>query len=145
MLIESAKSIIESNKINANKLVNYSFNKKWIIETTNTLNIFSKTDENFPYVTLIVADSIGKSQVFLGFNEYYEDMNNDNLPIKKNFIYQTNKEEREYLKTVFYKKNNKIKFDARKGQYELFYPYFKNGKIIVIHFSDYQRYGKLGS
>ena len=65
--------------------------------------------------------------------------------MKKSFLHPTTKEEREYLNRVFSEKLNEIRFSANDGKYELFYPYFKDGKKIVLYFSDYQRYGKLGS
>jgi hypothetical protein len=145
MLISSAKSIIENNKEKSNKLLNYSFNESWIIETDDILDLFSKTDKHFPCVSVIVADSIDKSQVFLGFRDYYGKLNDTIQPIKKEFIQQTTKEEREYLNSVFYKGIEKVRFSASDGQYELFYPYIKDNKKIVLYFSDYQRYGKIGS
>lgn len=64
MLISSAKEIIESNKEKSDKLLNYTFNESWIIETDDILDLYSKTDKHFPYVSVIVTDSIDKSQVF---------------------------------------------------------------------------------
>lgn len=145
MLISSAKSIIENNIKKSDKLLNYSFNESWIIETDNILDLYSKTDTYFPNVSVIVVDSIDKSQVFLGFRDYYGKLNDTIQPIKKNFIQQTTKEEREYLDNVFYKNSDQIKFSASDGRYELFYPYIKDGKRIILYFSDYQRYGKIGS
>lgn len=145
MLIASAKSIIENNIEKSNKLVDYSFDEKWILETDDILDLYSKTDKHFPYVSVIVADSIDKSQIFLGFRDYYGKLNDTIPPIKKDFIHQTTKEEREYLTNVFYKNLDGVRFSASDGRYELFYPYFKNGKRIVLYFSDYQRYGKIGS
>lgn len=145
MLIASAKSIVENNKEKSDKLLNYSFNESWIIETDDILDIYSKTDKHFPYVSVIVADSIDKSQIFLGFRGYYGKLKDTIQPIKKNFIQQTTKEERDYLDKVFYKNLDKVRFSASDGRYELFYPYSKDGKKIVLYFSDYQRYGKIGS
>ncbi|MFT3739183.1 MAG: hypothetical protein QM786_10535 [Breznakibacter sp.] len=145
MLVASAKSIIENNKEKSDKLLNYSFNEDWIIETDDILDIYSKTDKHFPYVSVIVADSIDKSQIFLGFRDYYGNLNDTIQPIKKNFIQQTTKEERDYLDNVFYKNLDNVRFSANNGRYELFYPYLKDGKKIVLYFSDYQRYGKIGS
>jgi hypothetical protein len=67
------------------------------------------------------------------------------LPRKKNFIYETTKPERDYLNKVFKNDFNEIRFEAENGDYELYYPYFNNNKKIVLYFSDYQRYGKIGS
>lgn len=145
MLIASAKSIIENNTEKSKKLLNYSFNEKWIIETVNTLDIYSKTDENFPYVSIIVSDSIDRSQIFLGFSYYIGKLNDTIPPQKKNFIQPTTKEERDYLIKVFFNNYEGIRFSASDGRYELFYPYIKEGKVIVLYFTDNQRYGKIGS
>lgn len=148
MLISSAKSIIESNKSNSDKLLNYTFSKSYIKETAETLKILSETDKNFPSVTLIVKDSIKGSTVFLGFDDYYNEILNpkDTTQIKKiDYIYKTSKEERIYLNEVFDKNNEEIRYSSHKGNYELFYPYKKNGKTIIIYFSEEQRYGKIGS
>jgi len=147
MLISSAKSIVESNKPNSDKLLNYTFSKAYIKETTGILRVLSDTDKNFPSVTLIVKDSINGSSVFLGFSAYYnESLDSDTIqPQKVNYIYQTTKEERVYLNEVFNKNNDEIRYSSSDGNYELFYPYRKNGKTIIIYFSEQQRYGKLGS
>lgn len=145
MLIASAKQIIENNKEKSVKLLNYSFIESWIIETDDILDLYSKTDKHFPHVSVIVTDSIDESQVFLGFREYYGNLNDTLLPIKKDFILKTTKVEREYLDKVFFKDLDEVKFSASDGRYELFYPYKKDGKRIVLYFSDYQRYGKIGS
>jgi hypothetical protein len=145
LLIQSAKSIIENNSEKAEKLLNYSFDEKWIIETGDILDLMSKTDKNFPHVLVIVIDSIDKSKVLLGFWEYYGQLNNTIHPVKKTFIFKTTKPERDYLNKVFDENFNEIRFSAHEGNYELYYPFIKNNKKIVLYFSDYQRYGKIGS
>jgi hypothetical protein len=146
MLIESAKSIVDNNKVNNDKLVNYTFSEKYIKETANALRILSETDKNFPSVTLIVKDSLKGSPVYLGFNPYYEgDLNDTIHPQKIGYIHKTTKEEREYLNSIFDKNSSELRYSANDGTYELFYPYKKNGKTIIIYFSEQQRYGKLGS
>ena len=156
MLIASAKSIIESNTEKSDKLLDYNFDKKWINETKDILDIYSKTDTHFPYVEVIVVDEIDNSQVFLSFRTYYsyeeieveivtDSIQRQKQPQKKSYIRQTTQVEREYLNKVFFENCSDVRFSARQGKYELFYPYFKNGKKIVLYFSDYQRYGKIGS
>ena len=89
LLISSAKSIIENNIEKLDKLLNYSFNENWIIETDNILDLYSKTDKHFPYISVIVPDSIDKSQVFLIFRDYNGNLNDTIQPIKKDFIHKT--------------------------------------------------------
>ena len=146
LLVASAKSIIETNKANSDKLVNYTFTESYIKETAAILEVLSGTDKNFPGVTVIVKDSIKGSPVYLGFNEYYRENLKDTIkPQKAEYLYKTTQEERQYLNTVFEKNNDEIRYSSHDGNYELFYPYKKSGKTIVIYFSEQQRYGKLGS
>jgi hypothetical protein len=145
MLIASAQFILESNREKSDKLLRYSFQKSWIQETENILELYSNTDRHFPYVAVIVPDSIDNSRVFLGFSEPYEAWSDTTQPVKKNYIRKTTQEERDYLNEVFYRNSDQIRFSASDGRYELFYPYAKDGKRVVLYFSDYQRYGKTGS
>ncbi len=145
LLIQSAQAIIQDNSQMADALVNYSFNKKWMVETADMLEILSKTDKHFPDVAVIVKDSIDGSELFLVFSRYYHHAN-DTLPLqKKEFIYESTKKERDYLNKVFDQNTEDLRFSAEDGNYELFFPYFDHNKKIVLHFSDYQRYGKIGS
>lgn len=144
MLITSAKSIIDENTEKSNQIVAYSFDKKWVKNTADILKIYSKTDINFPDVSVIVADTLDNSKVFLGFNTFFHE--NDTTALdKKDYIEELSKEERDYLSKIFYKNSDEIRFNANDGKYQLFYPYSKNGKKIVLYFTDYQRYGKIGS
>lgn len=146
LLVKSAKSIISDNKNKANKLVNYSFNERWIDDTKRILKILSKTDENFPHISIIVNDKVDGSNVYLGFDAYSTTNVNDTLkPEKVDFIQSTNSEEREYLQQVFTKKYDNYRYSSHYGNYELFYPYFEGDKVVVIFFSEYRRYGKIGS
>lgn len=146
LLIHSAKSIVEDNFEKANKIVNYSFDKKWITETVDILNILTKTDKNFPQIQIIKLDTIDKSPILLGFNNNSYYSRNDTIqPRKRDFILKTTQEEREYLYKVFNELNPEVKFSANDGNYDLYYPYIKDGKMVVFYFSDYQRYGKIGS
>jgi hypothetical protein len=146
MLINSAKSIIEVNNKNSDKLINYDFSEIYIKEAEDILNILSGTDKNFPTITLIVRDSIEDTPVFLSFDSSrsIRSDNTDNAvePDKRNYIYKTKQEERDYLNRIFDKKSSELRFSAHDGHYELFYPFYKNGKIIVFYFSEYQQYGK---
>lgn len=143
-LINSAKSIVQDNFEKANKIVNYSFDKEWISETANILDILTKTDKNFPQIQVIEQDTIDKTPILLSFRNYYNRFNDTILPLKKDYILKTTQVEREYLNKVFKELNTEVKFSANDGNYDLYYPYEKNGKIVVFYFSDYQKYGKIG-
>lgn len=146
LLVNSAKSMIEENTKKRDHLVNYEFNEEWIIETEEILDILSKTDENFPHVSILVKDSIDSEPVFLGFTEHVNRNQTDTTQtVKKMFIRKTTQSERDYLNKVFEHGKEEYRYSSHDGRYELFYPYFNGQNRIVIHFSDYQRYGKMGS
>lgn len=146
MLIKAAKSIIEKNEINRQKLINYTFTDQYINQTSAILEIYSQTDKHFPSVNLLVKDTINGSPVYLGINQSdYEKVNDTLLPSKRNYLYKTTQVEREYLDNVFSGKTDELRYSNHDGEYELFYPYKQGGKVIVLYFSERQRYGKLGS
>lgn len=145
MLIDSAKSVIEKYPQKADGLLNYQFNENWLVEMNNTLDLMRKTDKNFPSVLVIVKDSIDETEVFLGFQHFNKSNYETSQLSKQRFILETTKPERDYLNKVFNENFNDIRFSASDGNYQLYYPYFKDGRKMVLYFSDYQRYGKLGS
>lgn len=69
LLLQAAKSIIEDNTEKTQTLLDYQFSELWISRTEDVLDIMSKTDENFPNVMVIVADSIDNTKILLGFRE----------------------------------------------------------------------------
>jgi hypothetical protein len=145
MLISSAHEIIEDNSHKANMITDYSFEKEWIEKTSEILDVVSSIDENFPNVQVIVKDEIDNTDVFLGFRHYHKRLN-DSIPLYKiDYVQKTSQEERDYLNAIFNGQNLDKRFNANDGNYELFYPYSKNEKVIIFYFSDYRKYGKLGS
>lgn len=145
MLVNSAKSIVEANAVKADRMLNYEFGKPWLIETTDTLDLFERTDRNFPNVSVIVKESVDGSDVFLAFRNYSEPTDKSIQPVKRSFLLAATKPDRDYLNKVFNEGYSEIRFTASDGKYELFYPYIKDNKKIVLYFSDYQQYGKMGS
>lgn len=142
-LVQSAASVIEIHKEKIGSFVNYSFDEAWIIDTEEALDIIGKTDDNFPHINVIVQDSVKNLPTYLRFDDYYNGkLEDDILPEKKNFILPSTLEERTYLSMVFDEGILDERYTAHDGRYELFYPYQEGDKIIVLHFSAYQRYGK---
>lgn len=144
LLIEAARSVVEDNKDKAAVLLNYSFNKNWIAGMDSILYLLSNSDKNFPDVAVIVRDTISKSPIWLSSEGYHQAYDDTTQPSKKYYLLSTTKAEREYFSRVFDQNEKGLRYVANKGQYELFYPYSANGKTIILYFSDYQRYGKLG-
>ncbi len=148
MLTQTARSIVETNADRTNRLVNYEFTPAWLSDTSNTLDLFERTERNFPNASVIVKDNVDGTDVFLVFREYLERKNDKDEvipPEKRTYLMKTSKPDRDYLNRVFDEGFSETRFSASDGTYELFYPYFKDGKRIVLYFSDFQRYGKMGS
>ncbi len=145
-LLQSAQSILDRYTEKSDHLANYSFDKQWILKTSEILEVLSKTDSNFPHISVLAKDSLDGMPVYLGFDPYPSIRMNDTIPpLKKDFIRKTTKEERTYLKEVFHNGKKAYRYSSHDGRYELFYPIDKNGKTTIIYFSQYQRYGKIGS
>jgi NADH:ubiquinone oxidoreductase subunit 5 (subunit L)/multisubunit Na+/H+ antiporter MnhA subunit len=145
MLINSANRIIKENSDKADKIADYNFDNNWINKTSDILKFFSSIDKNFPRVQVIVQDKMDGTKIYLGVQPYSHIINDTVQPKKINYIQKTTQEERDYLQNVFEQKTIKTRFSASDGNYELFYPYIKNGKLVVFYFTDYQKYGKFGS
>lgn len=72
--------------------------------------------------------------------------NKRNTVAKSDYRHHFSSEEQQYLNKVFAENGRDIRFNGYNGDYELFYPYQRNGKTIgVLWFTDSDRYGKLGS
>lgn len=143
LMISSAKTIIIDNDVKSLQLLQYDFNETYINKSAEILKLFSKADTYFPYVSVITRDTINGSAVYLSFDSYSYENTTDTFPsMKINYIRKTTKEEREYLKSIFMSSSNALRYSVCDGKYELFYPYRKDSKVVVMYFSDYQRYGK---
>ena len=81
-----------------------------------------------------------------GNDNFVMDRNGEKVMVKKmDYVYSPNFKEREYLQKVFARQTQEMRYEAEDGHYSLCHPYRKNGKTIVLCFSDYQEYGKIGS
>ena len=86
------------------------------------------------------------SQNVEGNDNFVMDRNGEKVMVKKmDYVYSPNLKEREYLQKVFAGQTQEMRYEAEDGHYSLCHPYRKNGKTIVLCFSDYQEYGKIGS
>jgi hypothetical protein len=144
VLLQAAESILADNSEFGKHVLNYRFDKNWLDKTSEQLAICAKMDQNFPEIRVIVKDTIGGASVFLWHDGRFA--GNDSLDVQKvEFLEETSKAERDYLKRVFAATSSDTRFTAHDGEYELFYPVKQAGKTAVFYFSEYQRYGKLGN
>jgi len=143
-LIKAAQSLITENQVELSVLSNYEFSPEYVKKAEDTLCVIKKIDKNIPEVILILPDQIGNKKLFLRFEGCpYNDQ--DEKIEKQNFIFSASEDEREYLNSVFIRGNKSNKFSYTKGNYQLYYPTKINGRLVVLYFSDYERYGRSGS
>ena len=168
ILIQSSERIVKDNPAQIDALADYRFDLAYIKKAALILELMSKEDSAFKAATVIVPDTIGNKQVYLAFsadshlsrideqapnaqgvgddNGFVVIRNGSKETISKTqYLYAPNLSEREYLQRIFAGQTNEIRYEAKDGNYSLYHPYRQNGKTIVLCFSDYQQYGKIGS
>lgn len=142
-LISSAESLVQEQFDVIEKIAEYEFTEEYLITVKSSINLLSKIDESFPRVTAILRGEIEGEKVLLGFNGYFSGKFEDKSP--SDFILGTSSEEREYLHSVFDEADNKHHFSSNDGRYEIYFPVKTAKGIIVLHLSEFNRYGKIGS
>ena len=168
ILTQSLERIVKDNPSQINALADYRFDFAYIKKAALILELMSKEDSAFKAATVIVPDTIGNKQVYLAFsadsylsgideqapnaqgggddNDFVVTRNGNKETISKTqYLYAPNLSDREYLKRIFAGQTNEIRYEVKDGNYSLCHPYRQNGKTIVLCFSDYQQYGKIGS
>jgi putative protease len=160
ILLQSAERIVQSGDTAA--LADYRFDLPYILQTADTLKLMEKENTAFRSVSLIAPDTVGGKPVYLAFysdGDSYRSLTDvqavaDGFTAKEqdrvktvrkiDHVYTTDPADRAYLQQAFAGREGS-RFRADGGNYTLYYPYRKNGKTVVLVFSDYQQYGKFGS
>jgi hypothetical protein len=143
-LISSASDLIEEQKEIITRLSDYSFSQQYIERASQDIKMLSMVEEKFPRVTVITRDTIDGKDFLLGFTNRTH-LGKDQKALKANYILSTSSKERDYLHSIFDSKATKHLFSSSDGRYEIYYPVKTEHGQIVIHLSQYSRYGKLGS
>ncbi|TLX72591.1 hypothetical protein E9993_17290 [Labilibacter sediminis] len=144
-LIDSAAYLTEQYAEKVEALSEYTFTEDYIKRTEKTLDYLSKIDDNLPNAFVIVQDTVEGTPTYLRIRDYQMDYTTKENKDKIEYIYSCSMEEKEYLNDIFTGNEIKPRFSSHDGRYELFYPVLNHDQIIVIYFSEYQRYGKIGS
>ncbi len=169
ILTQSSERIVKDNPAQIDALTDYRFDLAYIKKSSEILDLMAKDDLSFRSAMIIVQDKIDNKPVYLAFSadsrlnvggeavpaasqnvegndNFVMDRNGEKVMIKKmDYVYSPNLKEREYLQKVFAGQTQEMRYEAEDGHYSLCHPYRKNGKTIVLCFSDYQEYGKIGS
>lgn len=174
-LIQSAEQLVEYNHASLEMLGEYRFTGTYVNELSERIRLLSNQMQNVGQLVIIVPETVSGTPAYLGFgfpvyNDTgpttvappksfldngdviaHEEVGADNAITtyyykKQSYLYKTDLNEKTYLDKVFSQNSDEIYFDAHDGSYQVFYPYQVNGKTVaVLYFSDYMRYGKIGS
>lgn len=142
-LISSAESLANEQIDVIERIADYEFSEEYLTKIKSSINLLSKIDESFPQVTAIVTDQIQDKKVLLGLSGYYYGNFDEKSP--SDFILSTSAEEREYLYSVFDGSEDSHRFSSNDGSYEIYFPVITDKGIVVLHLSEFSRYGKIGS
>ena len=169
ILTQSSARIVKDNPAQIDALADYRFDLAYIKKSSEILDLMAKDDLSFKSAMIIVQDKIDNKPVYLAFSadsrlnvggeavpaanqnveggdNFVMDRNGEKVMVKKiDYVYSPNLKEREYLQKVFAGQTQEMRYEAEDGHYSLCHPYRKNGKTILLCFSDYQEYGKIGS
>lgn len=143
-LVSSASHLIKEQKEIIDGLAHYSFSREYIEKASQNIKVLGKVEEKFPRVTVITRDHLGGKPLLLGFTSY-SGLEKGAEALKADYILGTSSEERKYLHSVFDDEVTKHRFSSNDGRYEIYYPVKTDKGHIVIHLSQYSRYGKIGS
>jgi hypothetical protein len=142
-LVTAAKALVEEQKETINRISKYNFSDDYLASASAAIKFMSKIDENFPKVTAIVIDKIDAKPVLLGFSEHYR--KSEDAPQKVDYILSTSAGERKYLYAIFDGEEKDYLFSSNDGRYEIYFPVNTDNGLVVLHLSEYSRYGKFGS
>lgn len=144
LLISSAHSVLKNYSQSIQSISAYHFDPDWIKTTKESLTVLSKTDSEFPRISVIVKDQLDNgSTVYLSFddNRYSSRDENDNAPTKIDFLLATTQQQREYLDRAFKDPHVEVYYERNRNDYKLFVPYQHEGNTVVFSFGDYYPYG----
>lgn len=145
ILVGTAKNLSATYQPQLKEILDYRFTREYLNYVSRFNEIVSKTDKNFNNLSVIVPESIDGISCFLEIRGYQYQADEKGKLQKENYIFQGDKKVKSYLESVFKGNNRGYHFSAHDGNYELYYPVEFKGKVIVLYFNDYQRYGKYGS
>ena len=115
-----------------------------IDDIPDMLKFLGEQKQEFPSIILITSDYYKEQLTFLQITPYM-----DSLKLKKELydfsFYACDKNDCEYLKSVFETDRTDHYFWSEENNYKLYYPMTKGDKKYVLLFSKFDRYGKIGS
>ncbi|MBN2102725.1 hypothetical protein JW835_01650 [bacterium] len=108
------------------------------------LKFLSNQKKEFPTVILITSSEFDGQLAYLKINK---SMTQSELkqPYYNDSFYECDKKDCEYLESVFTKGNNSIYCISEGADYRLYYPYVHDQEKLILLFTRYSRYGKIGS
>ena len=143
-LLNTANSLIEEQQTIIQRLGSYRFERDYIAQATNDLIRLQRIESQFPQITVIVRDSIEDDLVLMGFSSTNK-LRDNQPPSRLDYLVSTTAPERRYLHGVFDAVISEPRYSSQNNKQEVFYPIVTGQGRIVLHLSQFNRYGKFGS
>jgi hypothetical protein len=142
-LVEAANSLVKERIDVITKIADYNFSRSYVQSIEKSLLLLEKIDEAFPQVTAILIDEIDGKRILMGFSGRSYQLNDELDRVK--FVLSTSADERAYLYEVFEGKSMNHRFTSKNGRYEIYVPVQTAKGMVVLHLSEWARYGKYSS
>ncbi|MGE0079347.1 MAG: hypothetical protein AB7S48_15915 [Bacteroidales bacterium] len=143
-LVNEAEDLITRYEKSIEELSLFIQDTSQIDKIPEFLNVLSNQKEAFSTVTILTSAKYKNETVFLEISGW---TTKESLkkPYFGNSFYKCNMKDCDYLMNIFEKGKTDSYFWTEKNNYKYYYPFEKNGKKMLLLFSKYQRYGKIGS
>lgn len=141
-IVYEANDLIKRYDKSIDKIANSISDTSETDEIIEILYFLSQQKDNFQDIRLIQGRKKDGQLVFFEIVNY--DHPEDVKDIEKKF-YKCSKKDCEYLENFFEGKTTEQYFWTEDSEYKLYSPFVKNGHRFVLLFSEYQRYGKIGT
>lgn len=143
-LVTEAKDLIDRYEQSIDELTLFIQDTATVGKVPEILKFLSNQKSEFPTVTLLTSDQYKNETVYLQVTSWTSEKTLKEPYFDYSF-YKCSKVDCEYLKKVFENGNNDSYLWTEKNDYKFYFPVEKNGKKIILLFTKYERYGKIGS
>ncbi|MEM9293818.1 MAG: hypothetical protein AAGD01_19225 [Acidobacteriota bacterium] len=137
---------VEIYRDDLSALARFELSRGYIEEVRRTLQRLDALDRDFPQPQIIQRTELDGRPVYLALTTYaYLPESRTEALVIEDYLRSFSAPERRYLDKVFSAGDEGHRFSAHDGSYEVFVPVHDQGETLVLYFSDYQSYGKVGS
>lgn len=139
-----AIDLVERSKQSIDELTILLNDTSTINQVPEILKMLSNQKAKFPTVSIITSDKYKNELIYLEIDRWTS-LSTLKKPYFDYSFYKCDKAESDYLRDVFENRFNGSYTISEKNDYKFYYPFENNGRRIVLLFTKYERYGKIGS